>query len=177
MKKICAVIVLLTSASLSGCVFSQEVGESICLLPKGFEGPVFIIFGQKDGLNPTVENGRHVYVIPSSGILKTKAEVNFRIKENEFYYLMPNGERIKIEYLYPGGNAWQDKAFTEDKVDLNKDEIYVFSDVMGSTTDKQGKEVRFRQFLVGKLKDKLKLHSESERKVSIAMDSIVHLEP
>ncbi|MBX3297685.1 MAG: hypothetical protein KF762_18450 [Acidobacteria bacterium] len=149
------------------CLFTQDAGESICLIPEGYEGPVFIIFGQKNGHPPKIEDGRRVYVIPDDGVLKTTAEVNFRIDNNKFYYVSPDGKRRRIEYLFPGGKAWVDKPYTEDKIDISKDEVYVFSDLMGGVTNTMGKEVRFRQFLVGKPKEKLQLHMESERKISL----------
>ena len=57
----------------------QQPEESIVLLPEGYTGPVAIIFSQKEGVEPKVENGKYVYEIPISGILRTTVEANMQI--------------------------------------------------------------------------------------------------
>ncbi len=151
----------------SSCAFSQIPQESICLVPEIFTGAIFIVYDQKDGVDPTLEGNRHVYKIPQDGILRTTVKVNFRIENNEFFFIDAKGERRKIEYLYPGGSAWSDKEYTFDKIDQTKGEVYVFSDLMGGVAV-NGKDVRFRQFLIGKAQDKEKLSLEADKKAAKA---------
>ncbi len=125
---------------------------NICLIPEGFSGPVFIIFGQADGVKPEVENGKRVYRIPKNGILKTKAEADYRLSQGEFYYIDSKGRRTKLEYLFPQGGPSVGGVRTLDDVSNSSDEIFCMVDEMG--TENRGRGViYFRQFLVGKVKD------------------------
>src|SRR5688572_29004245 len=86
----------------SAWIPNQSSQESICLIPEGLTGPVFIIFGQAGGAEPEIENGKHLYRIPRSGVLKTKVKADYRLHRHEFYYVDKRGRRTKLEYLYPG---------------------------------------------------------------------------
>ena len=165
MKLLPVLFVFAALAVTISWVISQVPRESICLIQKGFTGPVFIVFDQKNGSAPDLENGRHVYKIPVDGILKTTVKGNFDIQENEFFYIDSQGMRTKIEYLNPSGGAWKDEKYSFDNIDKTKDEIFVFNDEMGGV-EVNGKDVRFRQFLIGKPRDAEKLYLESNKKIA-----------
>jgi hypothetical protein len=121
-----------------------QIGESICLIPKDFTGAVIIIFNQKDGLPPEIENGKHVYRIPSSGILKTQVKAKYKIEGHEYYYMDSSEYRIKIPYLFPNqlnGNDFQ----------KNPNEVFCFNEEMGTTAENKPNQRKFRLFLIGKL--------------------------
>lgn len=69
---------------LLGC---DRAEQEVVIVPKGYTGYVLIIYDQPNGAEPTSENGKRLYTIPSNGILKTKFSPNPGWMEfPEFYY-------------------------------------------------------------------------------------------
>jgi hypothetical protein len=92
-------ILLFSSASLLGC---GETGEtSVYVLPKNYQGVVFILYNQKDGEQPKYEDNNRVYEIPSNGILKTQFTPNVGWRPLDKFYYLDNGKRIEITYEQP----------------------------------------------------------------------------
>ncbi|MBK9730301.1 MAG: hypothetical protein IPO83_03265 [Chitinophagaceae bacterium] len=135
----------------------QPPEKSIVLLQEGFTGPVAIIFNQKDGLEPSIEDGKKVYEIPKSGILRTVIETNLRTNGNEYYYVNKNGERTLIKYLLPRG--LENVGGTLSDTSLNENENYVACEEMSGLND--GSSVRL--FIVGKINEMEKLNREKEK--------------
>ncbi len=78
---------------LFGCDKKGE--QEIIVVPKGFTGYILIIFNQKSGLPQRYEEGKRVYEVPSSGILKTQFRGNYGRREfPEYYYdkIEPNNK-------------------------------------------------------------------------------------
>jgi hypothetical protein len=144
-------LLLMSFANIS-CSYSWGSQESICLIPEGYIGPVVIVFDDENGIVPHLEKNKNVYEIPTSGILRVKAKANYQIEENVYYYVDKKGNRTNLNYLYPGGGAWKDKENNFDNVDYSKDKIFCMNDSMGRTI-KNGKDISYRVFLVGKAKD------------------------
>jgi hypothetical protein len=161
---------LLVLVTLS-CFSFQESKESICLIPKDYTGSVFIIFDQPDGIVPEIENGRYIYRIPKDGVLRTTVQPNYRIKENDYYYVDEQGNRTKLDYLYPGGSAWKDEPHTFDNVDRASGQIFCMMDEIGST-NKSGKVIHWRQFLVGTAKDAERLALERDKRAADVLKNI-----
>jgi hypothetical protein len=126
---------------LSSC---SQTGESICLIPKDFTGAVIIIFNQKNGMPPEIENGRHVYRIPISGILRTQVKANYKIQGHEYYFIDSLGNRATIPYKFHKG--WEDVDTTK-----IKNNIYCYNEEMGATAENKPDYKKYRMFLVGKL--------------------------
>ena len=166
MRTMLSFLLVLSSVA---CSFVGRSQESICLIPEGYTGAVFIIFDQKDGVEPEVEDGLHVYRILESGVLRTTAKANYRVKENQYYYAGEDGRRTRIEYLYHGGGAWEDKENTFDKVDYAKGEIFCLSDEMVSA-ERGGKKIYFRQFLVGRARDAERLALDGVNKAAVVIN-------
>lgn len=160
-------LILLCNLLCVSCFSLLGAQESKVLIPKGYEGPVFIIFDQENGVQPGLEDNVHVYKILPDGILKTTVKVNYQFEKHEFFYVDDNGNRTEIPYLYPSG--WGEGEKTFENIDYSKEEIYVFSDEMGAT-EKNGKTIRFRQFLIGKAKNANKLAMEAIKKTAQATD-------
>ncbi len=125
----------------------QQLEESIVLLPEGYTGPVAIIFSQKEGVEPMVENGKHVYEIPSSGILRTTVEANMQIAGHEYYYVSINEERIPIEYLLPKGLENIGRTLSESN--LNENANYIAGEEMSGLSSGS----RVRLFVAGKVSE------------------------
>ncbi len=49
------------------------------ILPSGYIGDIYMIFNQYDGLDRQYEDGKRIYYIPPSGVLKTKFNANYGI--------------------------------------------------------------------------------------------------
>ncbi len=92
--------ILLVFAITLSC--KQKYESVIYSIPSNYEGNVLIIFDQKSGVPPLYENGRRVYEIPSSGVLRTQFspislyEVYFRYKDSsEIKYLTSSDSKNK----------------------------------------------------------------------------------
>ena len=74
-------LIILSSLSF----FCSKTGEdSIVLIPNNYEGFVFIMYEQKDYQELAYENGKRVYNIPHSGILKTSSLPNYGEQKHDF---------------------------------------------------------------------------------------------
>lgn len=90
-------------ATLS-CQQAKRADPEIHLIPSDFRGKVQIVFRAQNGVPAKVENGAHVYVIPSDGLLFTQAEPNNGLSpEYRFFFVTPQGERHAIRRLYTSG--------------------------------------------------------------------------
>lgn len=80
-------------------VFGCKTKENeVVILPEGYTGYIVIIFGQEEGLQKKYENGKRVYEIPPSGILKTQFGADYgRSDFPEFYYGSHNGKELPIK--------------------------------------------------------------------------------
>ena len=86
----------------------NKAEDSIYLIPEGYEGRVFIIYGSEKFGNVKYENGKRLYKIPPSGILKTSFEPNLgKSKLFEFYsYDLDNdSNRNRLKYSFSIKNS------------------------------------------------------------------------
>lgn len=87
-------VLVLVTLFLSGCKTAED---EIFVIPENFTGYVIVIFNQPNGEKPTYFENSRVYVIPPSGILKTRFEPNFGWSSpSQFYY-----REIDIENRIP----------------------------------------------------------------------------
>jgi hypothetical protein len=94
---------------LTSC-FSQAEPE-IHLIPKGYRGPVIIIFDQKNGSPEKYEDGSRVYKVPADGILKTQfiPQTKGSIRPGKLkYYYYDSNDRKEINYLQTTKGAVDD---------------------------------------------------------------------
>jgi hypothetical protein len=116
---------------VSSC-FKQAEPE-MHLIPKGYKGPVIIVFGDREGKPVKYEDGKRVYEISSDGVLRTqfkKQQGSIAPGELKYYYYYGKG-REEIDYL-------------QSIQGVNDSAIYVFSKELSNST------VRY---LVGKLSE------------------------
>lgn len=134
---------------LISCNFND--GE-IFVLPKNYKGYVVVIFNQKNGSSPKFENGKRLYEIPSSGILKTQFKGNYGLKDIPEYYFEKIADENKIV------------SYTEyDKIPLNT--IVGFIGANGTANkDLEGKKtVEYALFYVGDKNDIRKAIEQAEK--------------
>src|SRR5687767_10881838 len=84
---------------LSSCMNKAE--PEIHLIPKGYKGPVIIIFEDKQGEPVKYEDGKRVYKIPLDGVLRTQFKKqlgNIAPGELKYYNYDAKG-REEINYL------------------------------------------------------------------------------
>ncbi|MEO5599567.1 MAG: hypothetical protein ABIR06_01435, partial [Cyclobacteriaceae bacterium] len=70
------------------------------LIHKSFEGKFRIIYGEKCGLEPRIENGRRILEIPDNGLLLIRPEFKAGIIDNEYYLVDTNDTKIKMSELW-----------------------------------------------------------------------------
>ena len=88
-------IIGLNGISLIGSYISKPIPMTF-LIPNNFRGGFKIIYGEKCGLMPPIENGRRTFRIPTNGILIVQPE--FEIGSDYEYYFIDNiGKRTKIK--------------------------------------------------------------------------------
>ena len=105
-------ILLLSSLEFMGSC-KQQLEAEIYLVPKGYQGAVYIIFNQKSGVSPKYENKMRLYEIPLNGILQTQ------FKPNEEWHNLPlcfyvddYGKRFEIPYKLLGSDVKGDTIQT-----------------------------------------------------------------
>jgi len=130
------VYILLTTCFFS--CFQKKAEDVIYLLPKNFEGNVFIIYGQADGVDTLYEGKSRLLTIDTSGILKTKFPSNYGSQNNSFYYVDSTGRRYPLNYL-------SQSNFT------STNNIVVSNKETGNNIDKKNNQKRhFEMLTVGK---------------------------
>jgi hypothetical protein len=99
------IMLIILALTIISCNNSDS---EVIVLPKNYKGYVVVIFNQKNGSSPKFENGKRLYEIPPSGILKTQFKGNYGLKDfPEFYF-----EKITLENKIA--------SYTEfDKIPLN----------------------------------------------------------
>jgi hypothetical protein len=127
-------LVLIILLSISSC---SKKDEDVFILPEGYVGYIAIIFNQDEGTAEKYVDGKRVYEIPPSGILKTKFNADYGwAKFPEFYYGSLEGKKIPYKY---------------DFKNLPTDSIVAF----GGTTGKANRDlegtsfVSFSNFYIG----------------------------
>lgn len=90
---------LILSFLISSC---QRRGEdAIYLIPKNFEGNLFVIFEQEKGTDTVYEEGKRVYSFDTTGILRTKFKPNYGLQQNSYFYVDSVGNKTLLRYLLP----------------------------------------------------------------------------
>jgi hypothetical protein len=64
-------------------------------VPENYEGPVVIVFGSAEGVEPRGGPLRSVYRIPTDGVLRLRSEAPAAVRPR-FWYVKPDGSRIRL---------------------------------------------------------------------------------
>lgn len=93
------VVVAMFIFSFLGSYFTRPEKETY-LIPNNFEGQFRIIYGEKCGINPTVEDGRRVLQIPDNGILIIQPKFEAGTIDHEYFLVDKKGKRQKLDAIW-----------------------------------------------------------------------------
>ena len=71
----------------------------IFLIPKGYKGPVYVIFNQENGVKKEFEGHKRLYKIPTNGILFTQFKNEEGFMNQEYFYVDSLGKRHRLGVL------------------------------------------------------------------------------
>ncbi|HEY8400331.1 MAG TPA: hypothetical protein VIK89_03665 [Cytophagaceae bacterium] len=127
----------------SSCQKKSE--DCIYIIPRDFEGNILIIFNQKDGMDISYEDGKRVYKIDSTGVLKTQFVENYGVHQNFFYVVEENNKRIPLRYLLPAH---------KENIPKSSAEIFIYNMETGKDYDaKVSKDRYIELFTVSTIKN------------------------
>jgi hypothetical protein len=89
-------IISIYAISLAGSYLTRPKPETF-LIPSNFDGPFRIIYGEKCGIDPSIENGRRILEIPENGILIIQPEFEAGFIDHEYYFIDLNGKKVPIK--------------------------------------------------------------------------------
>lgn len=96
MRYLDIIIIFFFVLSLISCI--KPAKRVIYLIPKGFEGKVYLIFNQQDGVPPIEEGQSLLFRIRENGVLKTqRAPTKGRVTQR-YFYEDSNGNRTELPY-------------------------------------------------------------------------------
>lgn len=129
-----------------GC--RKKIESEKFLIPKGYTGPVTIIFNSQTGMTPEYEDGFRIYRVGKDGTLRTQFQLQegwFREDELQFWYIDSNGDYCsRLECLKPN----------QDTAEM-KSQPYVYKNMTGSTACiLTRRKISFYEFRIGR-KDSL----------------------
>jgi hypothetical protein len=113
------------------------------LIPDGYEGDVYVVYGARDGQPLNKTRWRITYRIPPSGILLTQTPLIPRWTRTEYYYEKQNGSLEQIR------NFWPTTIHKTLENLANDRDVGVFFPRTGKLTEGNACSVQFEQFYVG----------------------------
>jgi len=136
-------VIILAWVLLDWFIFSRAEPE-VHLIPSGYAGPVVIAFDQENGTAKRYEDGKRVYEIPPSGVLRTQFAPNSGTRQHwEFYYISGDGIRSAVPY---------DIFNFKDSPKEGSNTTGVFSiHMVSSPIDQTGKKEYFFTYVIGKI--------------------------
>ena len=91
---------LLLAIVLGSLQLQGRADGEIHLIPQGYAGPVFIVFGAANGGPAVYENTARLYRIPKNGVLLTQHPPNTGTGPAwKFFYESADGQRVPIERI------------------------------------------------------------------------------
>ncbi len=113
------------------------------LIPDGYKGDVYVVYGARDGESLNKAMWRVTYRIPQDGILRTQMPTIPRWTRAEYYYEKQDGSLEQIR------NFWPTTIHPTAENLANHKDLGVFFPRTGKFTDANGCSVQFEQFYVG----------------------------
>jgi hypothetical protein len=99
------IILALCTFIISAITFvyhSFSSSPSICLIPEGYTGDIYVVYDQPEGMEKQYEGNSRVYIIPPTGVLFTRFGSAYNQAGEQYYYVSPDGHRTKITQLSTG---------------------------------------------------------------------------
>jgi hypothetical protein len=116
----------------------NKASDDIFILPINYKGTIAVIYGQDNGAEKEYENGKRLYRIPKSGVLKTQFELKGETANfGEYYYRNDKGQRIRIT------------SFPYERPFPDSNKIYVHSWHLGNASDSEGNKFKYQQATIG----------------------------
>jgi hypothetical protein len=136
-------------------VFVGSTNEAF-LIPDGYKGDVYVLYGSRDGevLNKT--RWRLTYRIPSDGILRIQEPEIPRWTRTKYYYERRDGSLERIQNLWLTTVHRTPENLADDK------DIGVYFPRTGTFTESTGCSVHYQQFYVGTTAHLLSKHKEND---------------
>jgi hypothetical protein len=134
-------VVSLIVLSLAAMFFASA--NETLLIPDGYKGDVYVLYGARDGevLNKTM--WRVIYRIPADGILRTQETQIPHWTRTKYYYEKRDGSLERIQNLWPTTVHPTPENLADDK------DFGVYFPRTGTFTDSTGCSVQYQQFYVG----------------------------
>jgi len=132
---------LLVIGSIAAIVIGETKEQF--LIPEGYKGDVYVVYGKENCEPLTVQEGWVTYRIPRNGILRVCATLDHGWTKTYYYYEAPNGVRQPIRGFWP-----TTIHPTADNLG-NDSEFGVYFPRGGRTTVSPGCSVEFQRFYVG----------------------------
>lgn len=125
--------------------------EEVFILPHNFKGIVIIAYGQKDGIEDVTEDGKLIYKIPQSGVLKLKRKEVTTLSKSWYYFEDEQGKRTVLDYCFPPCESMKS----------NPDNFFAYGKSNGGTENER-EQIEFTSFLVGTSHDTDSLNRADE---------------
>jgi Family of unknown function (DUF6843) len=117
--------------------------EERFLVPNGYKGDVYVVYGAMDGQPTTKTFWGVTYSIPDDGILRTRGPMIRGWTRTRYYYRLGNGTLERIR------NFWPNTIHRTPENLANDSDIGVFFPRTGRFSDSAGCSVEYDQFYVG----------------------------
>ena len=107
--KLGSTLIFCLSILMAAC--QRKGQDEIYLIPKGFEGNIFIVFDQGNGNDILYKDGKRLYVLDNLGTLKTKFKPNYGIIDRAYYYYNDKqGNFTPIKYVYQNSSKYSNEV-------------------------------------------------------------------
>lgn len=113
------------------------------LIPYGYEGDVYVVYGAKNGQPLSKTRWRITYRIPQSGILLTQTPTIPGWVSTKYYYEKQDGSLEQIRNFWPTTIDKTPENLANDR------DVGVFFPRTGKFTEANGCSVQFEQFYIG----------------------------
>ncbi len=127
--------------------------QQVYIFPKGFKGVVLVAYDQKDGIDDVIEDGKLIYKIPQSGVLKVKRKEAVTLSQTWHYFEDEQGKRTEFYYCFPPCEELKKDTTT----------VFAFGRSNGTSIGEDGYELNRTIFLVGTANDTDSLSKEAEK--------------
>lgn len=95
-----AVLVILGMSLLGFARFNSDNPEpETYLIPSDFKGEFRVVYNEKNGIEPKIENGRRIMKVPANGILIVKPEFRNGTVDQQFFIVDENGNRKQLNNI------------------------------------------------------------------------------
>ncbi len=132
--------------------FKSTAKQEVYILPQGFKGIVLVAYGQSDGLDDIIEDGKLIYKIPQSGVLKLKRKEATTITQTWYYFEDEQGLRTELSHCFSPCEEMKN----------NPDKIFAYKETNGGF-ENDGIQLEMTTFLVSTFHDTDSLNIADEK--------------